>query len=139
MHDVVTGYWEPNDEDLKANIHNAGFGTTINIINGAEECNKGQEARMVHRGKYYNKWLEKFGLDKEKNLDCAHQMTFPYGGAGDVYQFWAKRWAGGNTCQLVEYATQYSVLSRDDYKRCVCDIWGNGAANCTEKKEKKKE
>ena len=41
MHDVVTGYWEPNDEDLKANIDNSGFGTTINIINGAEECNKG--------------------------------------------------------------------------------------------------
>ena len=37
MHDVVTGFYEPNDDDLAAGIM-GGFGTAINIINGQEEC-----------------------------------------------------------------------------------------------------
>ena len=93
---------------------------------------------MVARGGYYNKWLVKFGLAKEeKNLDCSKQMPFPKKGTGDTYQFWAKGWksTGGNSCQLVHWHTQYSVLSKDDYKRCVCAEWGNGAEDCTEKKK----
>jgi hypothetical protein len=39
MHDVVTGYFTPNAADTTAGISN-GFGATINIINGAKECNK---------------------------------------------------------------------------------------------------
>lgn len=133
MHDVVTGYWAPNAKDKDANINHAGFGTTINIINGREECNQGAEERMTARGKYYNLWLDFFGLDDEENLGCGEQSTFPEGGAGDTYQFWAKGWksTGGNSCQLVHYHTQYSVMSRDDYKRCVCDTWGKGEESCT--------
>ena len=26
--------------------------------------------------------------------------------------------------------TQYSIVARDDYKRCVCDSMGGGAASC---------
>jgi len=26
--------------------------------------------------------------------------------------------------------TQYSAVARDDYKRCVCAQWGNGAEDC---------
>ena len=100
MHDVVTGYWAPNAKDKDANINHAGFGTTINIINGREECNQGAEERMTARGKYYNLWLDFFGLDDEENLGCGEQSTFPEGGAGDTYQFWAKGWksTGGNSC-----------------------------------------
>ena len=37
MHDVVVGYFQPNEIDKKQSI-GAGFGTTINIINGGIEC-----------------------------------------------------------------------------------------------------
>jgi hypothetical protein len=39
MHDVVTGFWLPNDVD-KQNGIDRGFGITINIINGDIECGK---------------------------------------------------------------------------------------------------
>lgn len=31
---------------------------------------------------------------------------------------------------LVGYETAYSVYNAEDYKRCVCDSWGAGAADC---------
>ena len=36
----MTGFYEPNDNDLAVNIE-ANFATTINIINGGLECGKG--------------------------------------------------------------------------------------------------
>lgn len=33
-------------------------------------------------------------------------------------------------CAPVEYQTQYSMAARDDYKRCVCDKFGRGEADC---------
>lgn len=40
MHDVVSGFFEPNDKDKAAGIK-GGFGSTINIINGGIECGGG--------------------------------------------------------------------------------------------------
>lgn len=37
MHDVMTGFFEPNEADLEGGM-TATFGTTINIINGGIEC-----------------------------------------------------------------------------------------------------
>lgn len=37
MHDVMTGFFQPNEQDAAANI-TATFGTTTNIINGGIEC-----------------------------------------------------------------------------------------------------
>jgi len=37
MHDITTGFWVPNTEDTNAGFK-AGFGATINVINGAQEC-----------------------------------------------------------------------------------------------------
>lgn len=34
------------------------------------------------------------------------------------------------TCKLATWATLYSAVARDDYKRCVCDNWGSGAGSC---------
>mmetsp|Transcript_39300 Transcript_39300/g.28425 ORF Transcript_39300/g.28425 Transcript_39300/m.28425 type:complete len:251 (-) Transcript_39300:248-1000(-) len=39
MHDVVSGFWQGNAADEAAGI-SAGFGATINIINGAIECGR---------------------------------------------------------------------------------------------------
>ena len=37
MHDIVTGFWQPNSADSAAGL-TTGFGTTINVINGGLEC-----------------------------------------------------------------------------------------------------
>ena len=34
---------------------------------------------------------------------------------------------------LVNSFTSYSLYERDDYKRCVCDSWGNGESDCPQK------
>lgn len=39
MHDIVTGFWQPNGTDKNMQIL-SGFGATNAIIGGAEECNK---------------------------------------------------------------------------------------------------
>ena len=87
MHDVLTGFYEPNDVDDEAKL-GADFGTTINIINGGQECgdvDADGHKKAKNRGDYYLKWLNFFGLDAEDGLDCADQKSgFPEGGAGDV-------------------------------------------------------
>jgi hypothetical protein len=40
MHDVVSGFFAPNEVD-KQNGIKGGFGTTINVINGGIECGGG--------------------------------------------------------------------------------------------------
>ena len=44
--------------------------------------------------------------------------------------YFDKDWSGGNKCKLVGWMTQYSSMARDDYKRCVCDKFGTGEADC---------
>jgi len=43
-------------------------------------------------------------------------------------------WVPGNEneCELKPWMTEYALFARDDYKRCVCEHWGNGAADCQE-------
>jgi hypothetical protein len=42
MHDVMTGFWQPNSTDSGTNI-DSGFGATVGIINGQEECGQGSD------------------------------------------------------------------------------------------------
>lgn len=129
MHDVMTGIMIPNEADINAGF-GANFGTTINIINGGQECGFVNN-KATSRGVYYNKWLQVFGLPEESDVSCAHQApSFPFGGYGDVPLYFQKRWDDKVACQLSQWQTQYSVMARDDYKRCVCDFYGQGEADC---------
>ena len=128
MHDVMAGFFEPTSADIQANI-GANFGTTTNIINGGLECGMAS-TKADSRGIYFNKWLEFFGLPTESNVGCADQGGFPTGGAGDVPGYWEQSWQGATECRPVGYQTQYSMSARDDYKRCVCDKFGQGEASC---------
>ena len=84
MHDVVTGYFLPNELDKAAGIM-GGFGTTINIINGNVECG-GENKESEKRARYYRRFLEHFKLPSEDDdkLLCKNQSDFPAGGTGDV-------------------------------------------------------
>jgi len=41
-----------------------------------------------------------------------------------------KNWAVTDSCKVVPYFTQFSILRNDDYKRCVCYNWAPDLANC---------
>jgi len=129
MHDVVSGFFEPNAADAAAGIR-GGFGSTINIINGGIECGGGTNSKAESRGEYYLEFLSEFGIDTadEEDLSCASEQSFPTGGAGDALGFFQAGASG--KCELVTWQTQYSMYARDDYKRCVCDSWGNGEEDC---------
>lgn len=128
MHDVMTGFYVPNATDLNANF-TASFGTTINIINGGFECGN-VSSKAASRGEYYLKWLDFFGMPAEGGLGCEDQSSFPYGGAGNASGYWEQAWSGETACHPVSYQTAYSMTARDDYKRCVCDLFGTGETSC---------
>ena len=67
-HDVMTGKWKPKADDIAKN-RRPGFGMTINIINGAVECGKGENMfNMNDRIGYYQYFLKKLGAS---DLNCA--------------------------------------------------------------------
>jgi len=48
-----------------------------------------------------------------------------------VNMYFDKDWTKP-ACKLVSWMTQYSAVARDDYKRCVCDKYGSGEADCAQ-------
>ena len=66
-HDVMIGKWQPNAVD-KAKGRTPGFGMTINIVNGAVECNKGENDGMNDRIAFYQHFLSQL---KVTDTNCA--------------------------------------------------------------------
>ncbi len=75
-HDVMIGKWQPNADD-KVKGRTAGFGMTINIINGALECNKGENHNMNERINLYKYFLKKLGA-ADPNCACSCAAMQPY-------------------------------------------------------------
>jgi hypothetical protein len=76
-HDVMIGKWRPSASD-KANGRTPGFGMTINIINGAVECNQGDNmGSMTDRIGYYQYFLKKLGVS-DPNCACSCGSMKPY-------------------------------------------------------------
>jgi hypothetical protein len=107
---------------------------TTNIINGGQECGRGTEdARSVSRIDYFQNFLSYFGLPAEdaSTMTCGGQnKNFPDGGYGDAAAYFDEDWSGMVRCRPVEWQTPYSIYTRDDYKRCVCDLEGDGEDDC---------
>jgi len=72
MHDVITKFWAPNAHEISQGI-NPGFGTTVAIINGEEECGLGWDHTVgATRYWYYQQNLSYFGLFAgEPGQSCA--------------------------------------------------------------------
>ncbi|RVT98038.1 hypothetical protein EOD41_18295 [Mucilaginibacter limnophilus] len=69
-HDAITGDWQPTADD-KAKGRVPGFGNTINIINGALECGKGDDnPNMLDRIGFYRHFLAMLGA-KDDNCACS--------------------------------------------------------------------
>lgn len=125
---VIDGTWQPNAADKAAGIE-LGFGATIQIINGAFECNKGAEDyRAQNRIDYYKLISKELGLDiSGEKLGCANMKPFNTDGAGALMITWDKDWGyNANTpgnqsfmCKLVPYQYAYNALYEGDYEKCV--------------------
>jgi hypothetical protein len=105
MHDVVTGYFQPNAADIGAGI-TGGFGTTTNIINGGDECGW-DSPHATKRADFYDKFLDYFGIfDTHGSRDCALETPgFPQGSAGAMPSYFTWDWTWGNDqkCQIVTW------------------------------------
>jgi len=77
-HDVMIGKWQPNAVD-KAKGRTPGFGMTINIINGAVECSKGENEGMNDRIAFYQYFLMKLGVtDANCACSCGKMAFYTY-------------------------------------------------------------
>lgn len=77
-HDVMIGKWQPNAVD-KSKGRTPGFGMTINIINGAVECNKGENEGMTDRIEFYRHFLLKMGVnDTNCACSCGKMQFYTY-------------------------------------------------------------
>ncbi len=76
-HDVMVGNWKPTADD-KLKGRSPGFGMTINIINGAIECNHGDSVNgMNDRIGFYQYFLKKLGVN-DNNSACSCGKMQPY-------------------------------------------------------------
>ncbi|MCE2572859.1 chitinase [Motilimonas eburnea] len=129
---VIDGTWQPNAAD-KANGIEHGFGSTIQIINGAFECGKGSTTYQArNRIDYYQRITAYLNLDiTGEKLDCADMKAFNTDGAGALMINWDKDWGWnadtpGNhsfKCKLAPYQTAYSAWNKGDYEMCVEDVF----------------
>ncbi|MCD9560372.1 Chitinase 1 [Datura stramonium] len=75
-HDVMVGKWAPSPSDLKAN-RLPGFGVTINIFNGNNECGHGHDDNAQNRIGFYKWYCQILGVSPGENIDCDNQTPFP--------------------------------------------------------------
>jgi len=68
-HDVMVGNWTPNDDDISKN-RKPGFGMTINIINGKNECAKPDDSRMLDRVEHFKFFSELLNTTIGENIYC---------------------------------------------------------------------
>ena len=129
IHEIVTGFWQPNERDKFAGIE-PGFGATTLVINGGIECGGSVEhAASANRIAYYTEFAKAMGIDPGENLGCAGYNSFPAGGAGAVMTYWEKDWGQPGACKLVSYQTAYSVFKEEDYENCVAAMWGQNTTD----------
>lgn len=131
MHDVVTGHMYQTAGDLAAGIE-PGFGATTNIINGGLECGANWEnPKSEHRIDTYKKMLTYFGLpaEDEDTMGCGWQSKdWPMDPPG--YGMLNYSYFTGDTCEIINTQTPYHVSTLDDYKRCICNNYGQGEPDC---------
>merc|ERR1712110_1182331 len=88
--------------------------------------------QSAHRIEYYTAFLDWFDLpeEAEEGKSCKDQSRLPAGGYGDAPGYFHQAWDGSAACIPVTWQTGWTIYARDDYKRCVCDFFGEGEASC---------
>ncbi|XP_002985308.2 chitinase-like protein 1 [Selaginella moellendorffii] len=73
-HEVMVNKWKPSRNDTLS-FRSPGFGMTINIMAGDDECGHGSDPKMEDRIAHYNYFLNIIDKDVDPglNLDCGSQ------------------------------------------------------------------
>lgn len=74
-HDVMTGRYVPTATDVTAG-RVAGFGLTVNIINGGIECNQPTPAQVTDRIGFYQRYVQLLGTTPGTNLTCDKMKSY---------------------------------------------------------------
>ncbi len=75
-HAVMVGKWVPAQEDINEG-RKPGFGATINIINGALECNKADNDKTQSRRGFYQRYLTVLNTS-DPNCECQCDKMQPF-------------------------------------------------------------
>jgi basic endochitinase B len=68
-HAVMTGSWKPSGDDTNLG-RVAGFGMTINIINGSLECSIATPSTVTDRVAFYQQFTTMLGVSMGDNIYC---------------------------------------------------------------------
>jgi hypothetical protein len=139
MHEIVAGLWTPNAVDEAAGI-TPGFGATIDVINGALECNKPTPATAANRIAFYrggvaqgqptDGTLAAFGLEPLPGevLDCETMRPFQVGGSGAYpLYFNLNQWS---QCELFVNESLFTVFEQSPMHVLGNRICENGHDCC---------
>jgi chitinase len=74
-HDVMNGGWSPTTADVAAG-RRAGFGLTIDVINGRSECGKPTGLRVQDRVAFYARFSDLLGVDTGAELTCENMLPW---------------------------------------------------------------
>ena len=76
-HDVMTGAWEPPAEEASAGRY-PGFGLTVNIINGRQECGAARagDYRVEDRIGFYLRYADMLGVSPGDHLTCDTMVEY---------------------------------------------------------------
>lgn len=119
-HDVVTGWWTPNQADTQAG-RLPGFGAQIMIINGAIECGSLFGTSALNRIESYKALTNYLGVSAGSNLECGNMSPFDSSSNGVHDQYWTpKPWFTPCKCQLDWVPDGYSIYNSPSNAYCQC-------------------
>ena len=142
MFELIYGYWTApavnSATEVDSKEPGPSFGASIMIINGGIECGGSKAtAQAANRVKYYNGFMDYFGLDPEMgitydkegvqthktaSMSCMNMLAFEPSHGAAYPSYWEEDWSALGQCQLVTYETAFSGYLDGDYEKCVHNL-----------------
>lgn len=134
IHDIFTGHWTPNAEELAAGLTasnkvNAALAVVYDSLpgnDGTKSC--AEYYNVISLGDVYSTYASQLGLDAAElaqDFKCTNVSAYPRG-KGPNAGYWLKYEATATNCQLTSEVTEYHAFRSGDLKFCLADAAANG-------------